>query len=506
MQFPRTAALVAALAMLATACGGGGGSSEPEPMAPGTTRVVALEGEAAPDAGGVFLPFPTSTPLAVASGGWSAFVGNASIAGPMACVYTPGRNLYAVFVDGDPLPDFASGQIAGIDAVWINEDGVLVALVGVSGGAAGVTAALVTAELVEGGVVAGSVHTAIATGRDMSDTGISGTLDDLFAENVDLRASDTFYFGGETDLGESALWRVDLDGTGLSRVVGTGDALPGGLSVADIYGTEVDASGSAYAFIASLPAVGAPRGLFTGQIGIAGFDEIAIEGDPLLAPDIVGELPDYQSMVVYSGPGGAAVTYRAISDLGQDYLILGQPDPDDDFLVVKEGQADDQATGGTFGSLEWLENEPGAARPLFSARMSGAQGITFAVFSLEGVNFNNADVFWAIATYNGRVAPGGGGDVYSTTFPGLVAANNVAASAGGSLAFANVLAGSGEVGLWWLIRGQGLFLTALSGRPIPGGGDVYDDDSSWRQTTTGGAILFRAPVNGAGSGIFRRGP
>lgn len=506
MRYPCLGLVGVVVLVAVGACGGSGGSDTPTPTAPGTTRRVALEGEAAPGGGGDFLAFPTATPLSLAQGGWSAFVGNTTVLGQMACVYTPGRALHRVYAVGDAAPDLGSGQLSSIDAVWINEDGVLVALVGVTGGPVGVTAGLVTAEVDEAGVVGGSKFGAIYTGRDMSDTGVAGDLQDLFAGNVHLRASDTFYFGGETDVGESALWRVDRDGTGLVRVVGTGDALPGGPSVVDVLASEVDASGVAFAFIAEITGVGGPRGLYTGQIGTVGYDEIAIEGDALVGPDIIGELPAPQAMVVYSGQGGASVVYRAVSDLGQDYLILGLPDPTDDYLIVKEGEADTKVTGGTFGSLDWLHNEPGAARPMFQARMSGAQGITFAVFSLEGVNFNTGVVAYAIATYNGRPAPGGVGQAFSTTFPGLGAAGYVDASAGASLAFSNVLSPSGSVGLYWLVRGQGLFLTALTGRDIPGGGDRYGADTTWRQTTASGAILFRAPVEGAGSGIFRRGP
>ena len=339
----------------------------------------------------------------------------------------------------------------------------------------------------------------------MGDTGVAGKLVDIFPQNVHIRASETLFFGGETDGGDSALWQVNADGTGIGRIVGTGDALPGSASVLAVYGTEVDTTGTGFAFVAALNEVGSPRGLYTGRIGTAGFDEIAIEGDGLITPDVIQTIPDFQPMVVYVGASGAAVLYKAISDLNQDHLILGNPDPADDNLIVKEGQADTKITGGIFGAVDWIHNEAGAARPLFQARMSGAQGITFAVYSLEGMSASGVASL-AIATYNGRAAPSGGGQTFSTTFPGLAVPGNIDASTGGSLAFSNILSPGGNVGLYWLVRGQGLFTAALSGRDIPGGGDKFGSDTTWRQTSSGGAILFRAPVATAGSGIFRRGP
>jgi hypothetical protein len=408
-----------------------------------------------------------------------------------------------VYAEGDAPPDLASGQISNVVDVWVNENGDLVALVEVTGGPVGVTGGLLTATVDEAGVVAGSKHGVIYTGRNMADTGISGLLVDLFSSEVHLRAGSNFYFAGATDVGETALWRVGLDGTGLLRIVGTGDSLPGALAVMDVYATEVDASGGAFAFVASLTEAGAPRGLFTGQVAQAGFDEIALEGDALLAPDVIDDIPDEQAMVVYSGAGGAAVVYRAVSDLGQDYLILGQPDPTDDILIAREGQAD-SLTSGTFGGLAWLRNAPGASRPLFRAELNGLGATTFGVYSLESVNFSTAVATLALAIYNGRPAPVPN-QAFGATFPGLGVPGIVDASSGASLAFSNVLSPSGHVGLFWLVRGTGLFSIALSGRSIPGGGDQYAADTNWRQTTATGVILYRAPLATAGSGIFRRG-
>ena len=41
---------------------------------------------------------------------------------------------------------------------------------------------------------------------------------------------------------------------------------------------------------------------------------------------------------------------------------------------------------------------------------------------------------------------------------------------------------------------------------LHGGGGQFDGQSSWRTTTATDVMLFRAPVVGGLSGIFRRGP
>ena len=65
---------------------------------------------------------------------------------------------------------------------------------------------------------------------------------------------------------------------------------------------------------------------------------------------------------------------------------------------------------------------------------------------------------------------------------------------------------SGRPGAFWLLPNLGLFTIAAGGQDIPGGGDTFGGQSTWRTTTATNVMLFRAPVTTAGSGIFRRGP
>ena len=94
---------------------------------------------------------------------------------------------------------------------------------------------------------------------------------------------------------------------------------------------------------------------------------------------------------------------------------------------------------------------------------------------------------------------------FTSTYPGLAGQGRRDADTAASLAFANVMS-NGQPGAFWLIPNLGLFTIAVGGQNIPGGGDTFAGLNSWRTTTTTGVMLFRAPVTGAGSGIFRRGP
>ena len=176
-----------------------------------------------------------------------------------------------------------------------------------------------------------------------------------------------------------------------------------------------------------------------------------------------------------------------------------------DFLIAREGDADSQFTGGVFGPLDWLRNAAETSNPMFQANLSGAQGITFGIYTLESLDFTTSQVRLALAVYNGRPVSSTSTERFSSTFPGLSAAGQLDTSPGADLAFANVLSPSGDTGLFWLVRGLGLFSTAVPGDTIPGSGDTFGSDTGYRSTTAEGVVLFRAPVDGAGSGIFRRG-
>ena len=491
-------ALILLLATSLVACGGGGGGSDtpPAPSQPGTLRTIALQGEAAPDGAGVFLSFPVTTPMSAASGSWGAFVGATSVAGEVAYVVEPDGSLVPVFTDGDAAPDLASGVIDGIHQVWVGADGRLVAHVGVSGGPGGTSEGLVSAK-VDSGVVS-DVTGLVYEGEDSG----SGAFTALDASYSFLRSS-TFLFRAEVS-GGTGFWRIGVDGSGLLKLVASGDGVPNGKTVLDVWAAGASATGTQFAFVAETTGTLDRDGIYVGDAGSALFGEVAVTGDPLAAPDTIALIPYDQPLVVYGG-AEATVLYKCTSNFGEDHLILGVPDQPD-YLIAREGDDFTSGSSVVLGPLDWLHNGPDAALPMFQAGLSGAGGITFGIISLNSLNFATSQVTLGVRAYDGQRAPTTSQQAFSSTFPGLGAPRRVDVSPRGDLAFANVLTPSGSAGLFWgVTSSQTIFATAVSGQSIPGGGDTFGGEASYRSTTANGVVLFRAPVMGAGSGIFRRG-
>ena len=141
--------------------------------------------------------------------------------------------------------------------------------------------------------------------------------------------------------------------------------------------------------------------------------------------------------------------------------------------------------------------------PFFMAELgTNSNGISFGIFLLTDLAGGTALAMW-----DTRNAPAGlgAGLRFTSTFPGLAGQGRRDADTTASLAFANVL-NNGQPGAFWLLPNLGLFTIAASGQTLPDGGDTYASLNTWRTTTAKDVMLFRAPVTGAGSGIFRRGP
>ena len=163
----------------------------------------------------------------------------------------------------------------------------------------------------------------------------------------------------------------------------------------------------------------------------------------------------------------------------------------------------DSWTDGRYGDLDWAHNSRGSTFPFFIAELgTNSNGISFGIFLLTDLAGGTALAMW-----DTRNAPTGfGASVrFTSTYPGLAGAGRRDADTSASLAFANVL-NNGQPGAFWLLPNSGLFTIAAGGQTIPGGGDTFGSLSTWRTTTALQVMLFRAPVVGAGSGVFRRGP
>ncbi len=355
------------------------------------------------------------------------------------------------------------------------------------------------------GLISAQVDTGVvsdAAGLAFEGTSTSvGKLTGFDAEYSFLREDEFFFRAGTSTA--TGLWSVGVDGSNLTKLVASGDAAPGGKTLIQVYAAGISTTGTQFAFVAETTGIQDRDGVYVGVAGSGLYGEVAVTGDPLAEGEFVGLIPYDQPLVVYGGQV-PTVLYKCQSNLAEDHLILGVPDQPD-FLIAREGDADTAFTGGVFGPLDWLNNAAGASNPMFQANLSGAQGITFGIYTLESLDFATSQVRLALAIYNGRRVSSTSSQSFSSTFPGLGTAGQLDTSPGADLAFANVLSPSGDTGLFWLVRGVGLFSTAVPGATIPGGGDTFGSDTGYRSTTAEGVVLFRAPVDGAGSGIFRRG-
>jgi hypothetical protein len=491
-------------AWLLAGCGGGGSSTPAPCAAGGTLRALAVEGAPAPGTAGSFQGFPTGVPLSVAAGGWSAFVAQTDdpAAGEVLYAARPDGTLVAVWRKGEAVPDAGGGVIDSIPGAWVNDTGLVLAWVTITGDAGGRDFGLLTARVDAMGVSA--QNDVVYDGRDLAATGLGGTLTGLVGPSIRLAGNGSVWFHGTTSVGQEGFWRANADGTGLALLVGTTTPLPGGLAVADLLATEVHGGGDRYVFLAERTDVGGTVGLYTGRASTTLLGLVAAEGDALGGGATIDVLPPAQALVPYES--GSAL-FLAVSNLGEDHLLLGasglpplvfavEGDP-----IVVAG-APPAVAGGTFGTLAWLRNASQSALPLFRANVLGASsGVTLAILAVTDTSGGKA-----LALYDTRPAPSvaGAGVTFTSTFPDLGTAGRIDASADGAIAFGALLS-NGATGVFWLIPNCGLFALALSGVAAPGG-DTFAPTSAWAVTAAVGTVLFRAPLTTAGSGIFRQGP
>jgi hypothetical protein len=234
-----------------------------------------------------------------------------------------------------------------------------------------------------------------------------------------------------------------------------------------------------------------------GEVGNPLYSLITEEEEVLPGGDDLETLPDFQPLLLFAS---GSIVFKAVSDLNDDYLLIGAPGLPIVALAVEGFPA--PGTGGDYGNLDLLVNESEAAAPLFRAELVGAAlGVTFGVFGVLDLFGNNA-----LAFFDGRAAPpeAGAGVTFSSILPGL--GDRTDATADGSFAFVNVLS-NGATGAFWLVPNCGLFTIALTGQAAPGpGGHVFGSVGPWGTDTAAQVVLFVAALQGGGSGIYRRGP
>lgn len=482
------------LGLALTACGGGGGDPDPGPTAPGVTVMPALQGQSAPGTAGVYGAFDTDPPMDVAPNGWAAFV--VTTTDPSvpegAFVVEPDATVHLAWGVGDTVPDAGGGTISDLHSVRVTSQGLVLVHVSIAGDAGLRTQGLLSASVTGGAVT--DRHDVLYDQRSMADVGLTGSISNIDDAFTRLLNDGTVFADVDTNLGEEAVLRVLADGTNLTSLVQTDSALSGGDTFVSLQAFDVDAVGNRFAFLAERQ--DGSSGLYVGVVGVSLYSRLLEEGDAL-SDGVADDLPVGQPLSIdVSG----RVLFKAVSDVPEDHLgvVVSGFAP---LFIAVEGD-EDVWTEGLFEDLDWLHNQRGTTVPMFKADLGpNAQGVSFGIFAVTDLNGDPALAMW-----DGRAAPEGlGANLrFTSTFPGLAGAGRRDADAGGALAFANVL-NSGRPGVFWLFPGN-LFTIAAGGQEIPGGGDTFAGLSTWRTTTATNVMLFRAPVTGAGSGIFRRGP
>jgi len=487
-------AFLVLMGLCLASCGGGGGEPDPGPSAPGVLRLLALQGEPAPETAGLYAAFPTDPPMDVAPGGWAAFVASTTDPAVPEAAYLvePDATIHLAWGVGDVVPDAGGGTISGVNSVRVTSQGLLLVHVSITGDAGLRTQGLLSARVTGGAVT--DRNDVLYDQRDMTDVGLTGLLSNIDDTFTRLLNDGTVFADVDTSLGEEAVLRVLADGTDVSSLVQTDDALSGGDTFVSLQAFDVDAVGNRFTFLAERQ--DGSSGLYVGVVGIVLYSRLFEEGDAL-SEGVADDLPVLQPLAIDTT---GRVLFKAVSDVPEDHLCVVASGFAPAFLAVEGDQ--DVWTEGLFEDLAWLNNQRGTTVPMFQADLGpNAQGVSFGIFAITDLAGDPTLAMW-----DGRDAPAGlGANLrFTSTFPGLAGAGRRDVSSGGALAFANVL-NSGRPGAFWLFPGN-LFTIAAGGLDIPGGGDTFGGLSTWRVTATTNVMLFRAPVTSAGSGIFRRGP
>jgi hypothetical protein len=489
---------------LASSCGGSGGGDTPAACTkPGTLRVIALQGQPAPDTVGNFTGFPVGLAMDVAVAGWGVFVaGTTDPAVPNGVfVVLPDGTVHLAFRQGEPVPDAAGGTISGFGSVRVNAAGQILVRVSIAGDGGGRDFGLLTAQVV-GGSVTGK-NDVVYESQDMSGVGLSGALQTIDESRTFFVDDGRVYFAGSTTTSEEGFWSVNVDGSNLALRIGTLSSVPPEpLGVFDLKACGVSRDGNRLAFVVD---VGGQDRLYSGLASNTTYGLIAADGGGLAAtPPRFGTIAEVHAggqLLVYDS---GAVLWKARGSVGSpdDVLLLGS-DTVQYVALARSGDFAQQAGGGTFGTLDLIQHRAQTAGPLLDAGLVGVpNGVDSALYGLV----TNPP---SLAMFEGRPAPEDLGQATTftdtDTFPGLNTPGYADVARDGGFAFAAALQ-NGTSGIFWLLPNCGLFTVAASGQPAPGGDTFGAFFPQATRTTHDGVVLFRAPLATAGSGIFRQGP
>jgi hypothetical protein len=510
-------AAVLGLAVLA-GCGGGGGGGGGTPTIPGTLAPLALEGTSAPGTGaGTFASFGPGIRLAVADGGWVAFVADV-IGGTTQkglFVARPDGTVVNVYLRGDTVPTpgtgSGSGTIDDFQRVWITSNGVVVAKISIlSGSTAGIISARVPAS---GAAVekAGVIYhgTPLVAGLSGAPQGTANALfDDLI--RVDDQG-DVFLVSGGT-LGGFGVWTFKRTGLTPLALAASGDAAPpgGGTLGFDFDGLGIDGNGLVVAFAVNV--LGGPTHAIIAKnnSGVAGV-YVSKNGDTHAS--IGGRIFEnvYDSGPIYVTYGNATsyVTWQADLDgaapdkaiftrqvVGSDVLTTGPL-----LAMAVPGQSVPGAGPGAFMSTIRLLD--GANGPnLIPIMVDVALGTTTRI-----VARCPSPTSLSTVTYQGEVVPPPAETTFTANYPSLTALDGKVNDYTGSLAFSAALA-NGSSGVYWSIFNYGFFQIVRQGDAVPGlpGVTFAPFIGSGPVIPASGCVVFPANLIGGTNptGLFRQ--
>ncbi len=504
----RVTSFVFALVLLTSlvACGGGGGGGDGPEGAPGTLRLMALEGAPAPGTAGVFLAIPAQPVMAAAEGGYCAFVLPTTDGSLPEVLYVAEPDdvptIVPVFAIGDLALSPGGGTIDDILATWICDDGTVLAFVLITGDAGGVTFGVLSAS-VSGGVA--SAKTGVIFHHD-DLTGVGGVGDlTAFVLSSACKTSDgALWFLGEDDGTDINLYSVGKDGTGLTRRAGFGDPLGvdrGGGTIISIDAFTVDSAGSIFAYVVTASTGVLERMLVRGPgLNVEFFGT----GDPLPTSGSVtdafkgGSFVTFTSgQVVWVAQGNAG----GIDDVMMLYEPLNMINPWT--VLARTGDTAPQTGMGTIGTIDTLHAAKSCIFPGIHVSVVGGSGsASEAVYRVLGAGNGNLDPDSSnVSAFNGGFVP--------SAWVGLTTAAPASGqpysevSRNGSTLFAQSFGGTSQV-LWSVSAGT--FVLAEPGMATPDGDIFGSFATDFEGITANDVALFRANVDTAGSGLYRRGP
>jgi hypothetical protein len=486
--------------------GGGGGGCQP----PGTLAAIALEGDVAPDTGGGVYGFiPTNAPIAVAEGGFAAFVASfilPSGSTPGLFVSPPGFPTRLVYQVGEAVPGPGTGTIAAFDRIWVTPQGIVVALVVIASG--GPTFGVLTARVDGSGSVV-EKSAAVYSGAALpAATAMPppGALLAIPPTLVEVSDTGMVFFVGQGAVA-SGVFRVDRFGGSFVAVAQEGQPAVG--FPLEFLGNGwqelgIDEDGLLVGYAVNVSPSGA-EGVWANNLSTASL--VGRDGD---APPGAGARTIVEAyaegplvVALLSGVGVFVWEARLSGIEPNDAVLLRQVSPSLGSMQTMAAGGQLAPGGGslaTLGELRVLDPQIDALAVTARAQVVG--GVTTEIF----YNLPAAGTFLEVWR-QGDDAPGSGVGAFTTDYPSLSLAFNAEADVLGSTAVSAVLSDA-TTGVFWALQDCGFFRIAYQGDGAPGTAGTFGSFATPSTVVTAnGGIAFRAGIDGVvgtSSGIFRR--